>query len=145
MSPSSDCARDRERLLADSKRLLEAPREPQSAPEPREHLRALRRGRLRGDELDGTLLRGKARVVLPAFVQVTGEMRIQECSASAIVLADQLDRPPLKLDCSRCQPRAAGQLRGSGTELSELQLRELSRVRHDIPEHERPLEVRASL
>ena len=90
-------------------------------------------------------LRGKARVVLAAFVQVAGKTRVQECGASAIALADELDRPPLKLDCARCRPRAAGQLRGPGTELGELQPHELGRVRHDIPERERPLEVRASL
>src|SRR6266545_541739 len=72
-------------------------------------------------------------------------MRIQECGASAIALADEVDRPPLKFECSRCRPRAASQLRGPGTELGELQLHELSRVRHVIPEHERPLEMGVSL
>jgi hypothetical protein len=48
----ADRTSDSECLLAHGERLLEAPREPQSASEPREHLRALRRRRLRRNEFD---------------------------------------------------------------------------------------------
>jgi hypothetical protein len=51
----ADGTSDRERLLADRERLLVAPRKPQSASEPREHLRALRRRRLHRNELDRVL------------------------------------------------------------------------------------------
>ena len=90
-------------------------------------------------------MRGEARVVLAAFVQVAGKTRVQECRASAIALADEFDRPPLKLDRPRRRPRAAGKLRAPGAELGELDTDELDCVRHDIPERERPHEVRASL
>ena len=62
-----------------------------------------------------------------------------------VCVADELDRASAKLMRARRRARLAGQLACPRAELGEVEPDELGRVRHGVPERERPLEVGESL
>ena len=62
-----------------------------------------------------------------------------------IVRAGEVDRPPTELHRTRSRPRLTGELGGPRAELGEVDVHELGRVRHGLPQRERPLEVREGL
>jgi hypothetical protein len=129
-------------LLADRERLVEAPGEHQPMRERRQSLRTLRGGRLRRHELDHALERGEGGVGPSAFVQVATEAVVEARRAQRVALLDQIDRSLRELDRAWRRTRLAGQLGCRGAELGEVGLQELGRVRHGLPQRERPLDVR---
>ena len=56
--------------------------------------------------------------------------------------ADQFDCPPGELDRARGGADVAGELGCPGAELCKVGLHKLGRVRHGLPQRERPLDVR---
>jgi hypothetical protein len=70
---------------------------------------------------------------------------VQERGTRRVAVADKLDRSPHELDRARRRTRLTGQLGRPGAELREVEPHELGRVRHGVPQHERPLEVRERL
>ena len=141
----ADLPGERERLLADRQRLGVAPGHHQPARQRAQRVRALGRGRLRRHELDRALERGEAGVVPADLVQVLAEAHMQERRAVRVVGADELDRPPGELDRARRGTDLAGELGRPGAELGEVEPGELGRVRHGVPQRERPFEVREGL
>jgi hypothetical protein len=141
----ADSSCERERLFADRQRLCVTPGHHQSTRERPQRIGALRRGRLGGEELDRALERGEYGVVPAGLDQVFGEPHVHERRAVRIVLADELDRPTVELQRSQRGTGPPGQLACPGAGLGQVELRELSRVRHRGPELECPLEVRARL
>ncbi len=99
----------------------------------------------RRDELDRPLERGKGSVGPSAFVQVATEPVVQARRAQPISLVDEIDCSLRELHRAWRRPRLAGELGCPGAELGEVEPRELGRIRHGIPQSQRPLEVRASL
>ena len=55
--------------------------------------------------------------------------------------ADELDRPPCKLDRARRRTDIAGESGCPGAELDEVEAGERGRVRNGVPDGERPLEM----
>ena len=70
---------------------------------------------------------------------------MEERRTVRVALADELDRSPAELDRARGGTDLAGELGRPGAELGEVEPGELGRVRHRVPERERPLEVRERL
>ena len=70
---------------------------------------------------------------------------MEERRTVRVALADELDRSPAELDRARGGADLAGELGRPGAELGEVEPGELGRVRHRVPERERPLEVRERL
>ena len=140
----ADIPSERERLFADRQRLRMAPGHPQHPRERPQRIRALRRGRLRRHELDRTLDRGEASVFTAGLLEVLAEAHMEEGRTVRVALADDLDRSPAQLDRARGGADLAGELGRPGAELGEVEPGELGRVRHRVPERERPLEVRVA-
>ena len=110
-----------------------------------QRVRPLGRGRLRRHELDRALDCGKSGVVAAGLVEILAEPHVQERRTVRVCVADELDRAPAELVRARRRARLAGQLACPRAELGEVEPDELGRVRHRVPERERPLEVGESL
>ena len=136
-----DLTRERECLLRDNARLVVAPGEHQPIPERREHLRALWRGRVRRQELDSAPGCGEAGLAVATRGQVRAEALVRVRSAERIVLADERDGSACKLDGAWCRTGCACKLGRPGAELGEVEPSEARRIRHRVPERERPLDV----
>jgi hypothetical protein len=141
----ADRAGERERLLAGRHRLLVAPRHHQHVAEDCEYLRALRRGWLRRRELDRALDRRQGGIATAAVVQVAAKALVQQRGAQRVAVADQLDRSLGELDRLRRRARVPGQLGRRGAQPGEVDLHEVGRVRHGVPQPERALEVHERL
>jgi hypothetical protein len=141
----ADRARELECLLADRERLLMAPGQLQACRERRKRPRALRGRRMRRYQLDGALQGGEEGVAATALEQVAAKTLVQERGAQPVAVADQLDRSLHQLDRTRSGAGLAGQLGCPGAELGEVDLHELGRVRHAVPQPEGALKVRVRL
>ena len=142
----ADIPSERERLLADRQRLRVAPGHHQRPRERPQRIRALRRGRLRRHELDRALERGEASVVrCRSRARYSPRRTWRSAARCGSSVADELDRSPAELDRARGGADLAGELGRPGAELGEVEPGELGRVRHRVPQRERPLEVRERL
>jgi hypothetical protein len=141
----ADRTGERERLLAGRHRLVVAPGHQHHVAEYCEYLRALRRGWLRRRELDRALHRGEGDVATAAVVQVAAEALVQQRGAQGVAVADQFDRLSCELDRARRRARVPGQFGRPGAQPGEVDLHEVGRVRHGVPQPERALEVRQRL
>ena len=83
--------------------------------------------------------------LLPIVEEVLAEAHVEERRTVRVVRADELDRSPCELDRARGGTDVAGELGRPGAELGEVEPGELGRVRHGVPQRERPLEVRERL
>ena len=113
--------------------------------EPRESLRALRRGWLVRHELDDALEGRTGGRGPPALMQVVAEAIVEARGAQRVALLGQLDRSLSELDGARRRTRLAGELGRPGAELGQVDLHELGRARNGVPQLERPLDVRERL
>ena len=70
---------------------------------------------------------------------------MEDCRSVRVPRADELDRLPCQLECACRVADLAGESGCPGAQLGEVEPDELGRVRHRVPQRERPLEMRESL
>ena len=116
----ADRAGERECLLADRQRLVEAPRQHQPTGQRRQRLGARHRGFLGRHQLDHPLEGGEGGVGPAALVQVAAEAVVQARGAQWVAAFDELDGASGQLDGTRCRTGAAGELGRPSAEPGEI-------------------------
>ena len=83
--------------------------------------------------------------LLPISYRYSPRSHMEERRTVRVRGADELDRSPCQLERARRGARFGWRVGCPGAELGEVEPDELGRVRHSVPERERPLEMRESL
>ena len=110
------------------------------ASDPSAYARSARR-RVGRHDLDRPLERGQSASSLPISCRYSPRRTCSSAARYGSSVADELDRTPGELDRARGGADLAGELGRPGAELGEVDPGELGRVRHGVPQRERPLEV----